>query len=70
MFIIVVLLSVYFISNIHTKYTSRPMIISLNATSIDIRRLPFPGKISQNFIILCYESITQKLSMLNYLLFF
>lgn len=44
MFVIVVLLSVYFISNIHTKFTSKPMIISLNARSTDIKSLPFPGK--------------------------
>lgn len=43
---IVFFLSVYFISNVYSKYSATPMIISLNSESTDIRKLPFPGKIN------------------------
>lgn len=44
MFFVVVLLSAYFISNVYVKYQAKPMIISLDSKSTDIRSLPFPGK--------------------------
>lgn len=52
MFFMVVLLSAYFISNIYAKYSAKPMIISLNSVSTNIKTLPFPGK--ENNIIYFY----------------
>lgn len=48
MFCLVVLLSIYFISNIWMKWTASPLIISLNSKSTSIRDLPFPGNIRWN----------------------
>lgn len=50
MFVMMVLLSVYFISNVYAKYSAKPMIISLNSVSTDIKNLPFPGKFSINLL--------------------
>lgn len=52
MFFVVVLLSGYFISNVYVKYSAKPMIISLDSKSTDIRSLPFPGKFYKYFLCL------------------
>ncbi|KAG4079926.1 hypothetical protein HA402_006238 [Bradysia odoriphaga] len=43
MFSVVVALSAYFITNVYDKYSSSPMIISLNSRPTDITELPFPA---------------------------
>lgn len=44
MFFVVVLLSIYFISNVWMKWTASPIIITLNSKSTFVKDLPFPGK--------------------------
>ncbi len=43
MFLIVLFISSYFISNVWIKYSASPMIITLNSMSTDIRTIPFPA---------------------------
>lgn len=42
-FILVVSLSVYFISNIYEKWSSTPIIVGLSAVSTSINDIPFPA---------------------------
>lgn len=50
MFFLVILLSIYFISNVWSKWNQSPIIITMNATSTSVKDIPFPGKIT--FILL------------------
>lgn len=44
MFFLVMILSIYFISNLWLKWSLSPMIISLSSKSVSIKDMPFPGK--------------------------
>lgn len=42
-FLLVIMLSVYFISNIYQKWSASPIIIGLNAVATSIGNFPFPA---------------------------
>jgi acid-sensing ion channel, other len=42
-FLIVTMLSAYFISNVWQKYTETPVIIGLNPIATDLNAIPFPA---------------------------
>lgn len=42
-FLLVFILSIYFISNIYHKWTATPIIIGLNAVATSIMDIPFPA---------------------------
>lgn len=66
MFVLVVLISAYFISNVWNKWNASPLIVTLNAYGTSVRDLPFPA------VTICMCQIElQKLFYINFhLLFF
>lgn len=42
-FLLVLALSIYFISNVWMRWSAAPIIIALNSMSTSIKELPFPG---------------------------
>lgn len=64
MFIVVTLLSAYFISIVWTKYWVTPMIITLDSEFIDVKELAFPGntfKYVEFRIIMTWNSLLIRL---------
>lgn len=41
-FVLVLLLSIYFISNVYVRWSSTPIIVTLSAKSVTITSIPFP----------------------------
>lgn len=45
MFLLVLILSGYFISNLWTKWNACPVIITQSAVVTSVKDIPFPGKV-------------------------
>lgn len=48
-FLLVLALSIYFISNVWMRWSAAPIIIGLNSMSTSIKDLPFPGNSKYNY---------------------
>lgn len=65
-FLVVILLSIYFISNVWAKWTLSPIIITLNARSKAISDIPFPGRLFGHWFLLQH---IQTVSYINFAIF-